>query len=68
MTPGFKRTDVDRLLALSHSEQVHDGAVLDRDVRPRAGLRDRLGAGGAAIATSWFASAIPSCCSRRALT
>jgi len=51
MTPGFKRTDVDRLLALSHSEQVHDGAVLDRDVSDRAQVCViGSGAGGAAIA------------------
>jgi choline dehydrogenase-like flavoprotein len=51
MTPGIKRTDVERLLAIARSERVHDGAVIDRDLSDRAQVCViGTGAGGAAIA------------------
>lgn len=51
MTPGLRRTDVERLSALLCSERVHDGALIDRDVSDRAQVCVLgTGAGGAAIA------------------
>lgn len=48
---GLRRTDVERLVALAHSDRVHDGASIDRDVSDRAQVCVLgTGAGGASIA------------------